>query len=138
MIGSVLIGSVLLFVGLLGLLVLTRVVPFPKVQNGYGWRALRRTAFRRMSGMDGSTKAMRHLILFGATYLPFLVLVFVSPGVGVWGCAGVVLLIDALLVDDLLNGDDEQRKKRWDAVRNKIKWRMELPAPVPAGSRVGS
>lgn len=35
-------------------------------------------------------------------------------------------------IDDVLTGDDDDRwKRRWQAVKNKLKWRMVLPAPVP-------
>lgn len=36
-------------------------------------------------------------------------------------------------LDDYVNGDDEQRKKRWEFVKNKVKWLMELPKPAPQG-----
>lgn len=40
-----------------------------------------------------------------------------------------VLLLQVL--DDYWNGDDDQRKKRWEAAKNKIKWLMELPQAQP-------
>lgn len=33
----------------------------------------------------------------------------------------------ALYLDDYMTGDDDQWKRRWEAVRNKVKWLMELP-----------
>lgn len=48
------------------------------------------------------------------------------------------LVICALYLDDYFTGDDDDMKKKWQEVRNKIKWKMKLPAPAPAGSRVGS
>jgi len=41
------------------------------------------------------------------------------------------------LLDDYLNGDDDSWKKRWEGVKNKIKWLMELP-PKPAEGQVQS
>lgn len=40
---------------------------------------------------------------------------------------GVYIL---LLLDDYIFGDDENRKKMREWARNKIKWKMKLPAPV--------
>jgi hypothetical protein len=43
----------------------------------------------------------------------------------------------ALAIDDYLTDNDDL--KRWmKEIRNKINWKMKLPAPAPAGSRVGS
>lgn len=39
-------------------------------------------------------------------------------------------------VDDYFNGNDDGWKL-WDTVRNKIKWKMDLP-PAPAEEQVGS
>ena len=39
-------------------------------------------------------------------------------------------LVTALYLDDYLTGDDDKWKKFKDAVRNKIKWKMELPQPA--------
>jgi hypothetical protein len=49
-----------------------------------------------------------------------------------WSIAVIALYFD----DWMTNHDDFQKK--WDLVRNKIKWKMELPEPAPAGSKVGS
>lgn len=46
-------------------------------------------------------------------------------------CFGMI----ALYLDDYLS-DDDDRKKFWDTVRNKIKWKMELPKPVQVRSTV--
>lgn len=35
----------------------------------------------------------------------------------------------AFVLDDHLFGDDDLRRRRWEAVRNKIRWLMELPKP---------
>lgn len=42
-----------------------------------------------------------------------------------------------LYLDDWLTNHDDF-KKFGDFVRNKIKWKMKLPMPQPAGSKVGS
>lgn len=47
------------------------------------------------------------------------------------------LSIIALFIDDWLTNHDDF-KRFGDFVRNKIKWKMKLPSPVPAGSKVGS
>lgn len=39
----------------------------------------------------------------------------------------------ALYLDDYLTGDDDRWKRFKDEARNKVKWLMELPAPVPSG-----
>lgn len=41
-----------------------------------------------------------------------------------WG--GLILLY----LDDYVNGDDDDPKKRWEGVKNKIKWKMRLPEPL--------
>lgn len=42
-----------------------------------------------------------------------------------------------LYLDDYMTNDDNL--KRWmTAVRNKVKWKMILPVPTPADSKVGS
>lgn len=46
------------------------------------------------------------------------------------------LWVIALYLDDYMSDDDTFKRFR-DMVRNKIKWKMELPKPVMAGSRVG-
>ena len=43
--------------------------------------------------------------------------------------AGFWFLVIVLYLDDYLFGDDDG-KRRWDWVRNKIKWKMELPEPA--------
>jgi hypothetical protein len=48
-------------------------------------------------------------------------------------CVGMI----ALYLDDYLS-DDDDRKKFWDMVRNKIKWKMELPKPVSVGGKTAS
>lgn len=45
--------------------------------------------------------------------------------------------ICALAIDDYFSDDDTWKRFK-DAVRNKIKWKMELPKPVPVGGKVGS
>lgn len=42
------------------------------------------------------------------------------------------ILMCALYIDDYFS-DDDDHKKFWDTVRNKIKWKMELPKPVKVG-----
>lgn len=42
-------------------------------------------------------------------------------------------LVVVFFIDDYYNGDDDWRK-RWQAVRNRIKWKMRLPAPQPSRS----
>jgi len=48
----------------------------------------------------------------------------------VYGIAAFWCALIALYVDDYLFGDDEGRR-RWESVRNKVKWRMALPEPQP-------
>jgi hypothetical protein len=35
-----------------------------------------------------------------------------------------------LVLDDFLFGDDQDWRKRWEGVRNRIRWRMKLPQPA--------
>lgn len=37
-------------------------------------------------------------------------------------------IVVALYLDDYLTGDDDRRRRFRDAVRNKVKWLMQLPA----------
>jgi len=46
------------------------------------------------------------------------------------------LMVIILYLDDYFTDHDDY-KKFGDAVRNKIKWKMKLTAPAPAGSKVG-
>lgn len=71
-------------------------------------------------------------ILFGV----YTVMKIVGLPEAVAGPIYFILLI-LLYLDDYFTNDDNH-KKWWAEVRNKIKWKMELPAPVPAGSKVGS
>ena len=48
----------------------------------------------------------------------------------IYGVAGFWVALIGLYLDDYLFGDDEG-KRRWDWVRNKIRWKMALPEPAP-------
>ena len=42
------------------------------------------------------------------------------------------LLQAGLYLDDLLTGDDDDRwRRRWESLKNKVKWKMRLPVLVP-------
>jgi TctA family transporter len=45
------------------------------------------------------------------------------------------LFIIARILDDYINGDDDERKRRRMWLRNKLKWKMKLPELAPASSR---
>lgn len=51
---------------------------------------------------------------------------------GIWLDADVVYWVGCivLLLDDYLTGDDDRWRRFWEAVRNKVRWLMELPAPA--------
>lgn len=61
----------------------------------------------------------------------FYALVFGTALSDLYVTAGLWVLIIALYIDDYLFGDDEG-KRRWDWVRNKVKWRMKLLQPAKA------
>lgn len=63
--------------------------------------------------------------------------VFLSFFIGKWSNYVYFILVIALSLDDYLTNDDNF-KKWWMEARNKIKWKMKLPEPAPAGSKVGS
>lgn len=48
-----------------------------------------------------------------------------------WGAVGYGASIIALVLDDLLTGDDDRWKRFKDRARNAIRWRMTLP-PAPS------
>ena len=48
------------------------------------------------------------------------------------GCFVYWIPFSALYVDDLVSTIDKDKwKKRWSSAKNKIKWKMVLPIPVP-------
>ena len=82
----------------------------------------------RRHGLDGLLKwgALNVLLAFsplgfwlaGNTFMwALLVIVF-------WVINGIVDL------DDLINGKERPPKERWAALKNKVRWKMQLPAPV--------
>lgn len=43
------------------------------------------------------------------------------------------IVVNGLLADDLITGCDSDRwKRRWESVKNKVKWVVPKPAPRPA------
>lgn len=40
------------------------------------------------------------------------------------------LMVTLLFLDDYVTGGDDDWRKRWQEVRNKVKWKMELPQPA--------
>lgn len=47
-----------------------------------------------------------------------------------WGGVAYGASLLALILDDLLTGDDDRWKRFKDRARNAIRWRMTLPAPA--------
>ena len=75
--------------------------------------------------MDRRTLGGRFAFLFFWIAVSFGIeaIAHISQVIVYWG--GIIILV----LDDHLNKDDNYRKY-WDLVRNKIKWKMELPQPV--------
>ncbi len=109
------------------------VVPERKKQNGYIWRGLRATMFRWILSQKPPKQMMRRFLTFS-----FALWAITEPFLNepISGSLFYTLLI-VMELDDYLNGDDDDRKKRWEAVKNKIKWLMDLP-PKPAEGQVQS
>jgi len=36
-------------------------------------------------------------------------------------------------LDDWFTGGDDDWRRRWESVRNRVRWLMQLPAPTPVG-----
>lgn len=66
------------------------------------------------------------ILLFGLPLVGF------DPGGGYFFLAYIIRIFD-----DILNGEDDAWKKRWDSVKNKVKWKW-TPAMEPASTRLGS
>lgn len=105
---------------------LTLVFRYPKRQDR---GMLTRMQARAVHGTD-SLIACKLVRLFD---LLFVVVVNVVMALGLhtpyWWVPWVPLVV--LNVDDLVTGDDDDRwRRRWQAVKNRVRWRMVLP-PVP-------
>lgn len=103
-------------------------VPKAKVHKGYGWSFLRRWIYpwKWIPAVYPDWREPLHslgrLLALGCLLWP---LAFFQDEGWVW----FYLAIIVLALDDYVNGDDDDRKKRHEWVKNKIKWLMQLPAP---------
>lgn len=67
-----------------------------------------------------------------------LVLVFVVSMMGLSVAHGEFWIVAIIReFDDVLNGEDDAWKKRWDSVKNKVKWKW-TPAMEPVRNHLGS
>lgn len=92
------------------------ILPASKMGNGYTGRILFRWVHRRN----------RYIVRFMCWWGVSLVVSFLwhrpfAFSITFWPVA------IGFIADDYYFGDDDERKKRWDAVKNKIKWLMDLP-----------
>ena len=110
-------------------------LPDRKAQKGYIWRAVRVTLFRYFWKMKPPKQMFRRFVIF-SLFIWYIIEIFVPASELKRSCLFFAFLT-VVSLDDYLNGDDDDRKKRWDIVRNKIKWRMELP-PQPQEETAGS
>ena len=113
------------------------MVPNRKLQRGYIWRTLRKLPpFRRWPRDDLWHQFLRFQVVF---VFWFTLIDIISPG-GIgnqrhplhnlisWG------FFIVLMLDDYVNGDDDNIRRLFKWAKNKIKWAMELP-PVPTEVR---
>jgi hypothetical protein len=99
-------------------LVVMMAVPVRKHQKGIAWTFLRKIPpWRLIRGMEPFQCFVRFMLLVYS-------IVWWLPTEAVFS---VYILLE---MDDYLNGDDDDRKRRWEGVKNKVKWLMELPAPA--------
>lgn len=91
------------------------ITPWNKLGNGYTGRIFFRWVPRNWRYV------VRYMAWWGITLVPILMGI---PNYVFW------IVAIAFIVDDYYFGDDDERKKRWDLMKNKIKWLMDLP-PVP-------
>lgn len=115
--------------------VVMMMVPPRKHQRGYIWRLLRKLPPWVFIRGEFNPREFRTLF---RTWLRFIILAWALLGVlsviGVSGGLHGALFYTTLTVielDDLYNGDDEDRKRRWEGVKNKVKW-LWTPAMEPA------
>lgn len=121
--------------------ILVRIVkPTRKDQKGYTWRLLKKLSPWSLIKVDNSDalgsifrRTFRWLIMY--IFVALLTALVFDGHMEEITRYMILILIE---LDDYVNGDDDDRKRRWDWVKNKIKWKMELPQPVPAGSKIGS
>jgi len=97
---------------------------FPKrYGNGFTGKAI-----RRWVKQPSSRVFVRYMAWFGVT---IAVWGWHAPNAIFWPVA------IGFLIDDYVFGDDEDLKRRWQAVKNSVKWKMKLPEPAPARSGTG-
>lgn len=111
-------------------------VPRRKEQKGYIWRAVRATLFRWFFIKKPPEQLFRRFMVFSA--IVYYGVLLQLPLSDFQTGALFFAFFTVLALDDYLNGDDDDRKKRWDWVRNKIRWLMELPAKPQEEPAAGS
>lgn len=104
------------------------IVPTERLCKGLFTRYVLKRLPPKRWWTPGSTGHMyRYMLWWGIT----IVLEYGYPrfGVKTWALLfwGPVILV---VLDDYFFGDDDAWKRRWEGVKNKIKWKMDLPEPV--------
>lgn len=110
------------------LLISMLAVPDSKEQRGYIWRVVRKIPpWRYIRGSSHDARFARFMLLaiFSAVFWHSVGLRGDRP----WQATYATLIV--LYVDDYVNGGDDDHRKLYEWARNKIKWKMALPAPQP-------
>lgn len=105
------------------------IVPYKRLCRGLFTRFVLKRVVppRRIWNNGGVGHSYRYMLWLGMTLI-------LQYGLGVlntkaWNPIFWAPLI-LVLLDDYIFGDDDAWKRRWEGVKNKIKWQMELP-PEP-------
>jgi hypothetical protein len=98
-------------------------VPKRKQQRGYAWRLLRRLPPWRWVNGEGFLRQLLRFMLL-VTLLWGAIGPFLSDPLDVAAIYSILIVME---LDDYLNGDDDDRKRRREWARNKIRWLMDLP-----------
>lgn len=114
--------STLHVVYMMGYVALVWILPLRKIQNGYFWRGVRKLLPGRWGSRDPIVVVVRHLVSYFGWYG---VCLFVLPDP--WFEAVFFPALIVIGLDDLYNGDDDDRKRRWESLKNKVKW-LWLPS----------
>jgi len=99
-------------------------------------------AYPRRYGNGFTGKALKKLVRQQQSRVLVRYLLWFGIAVVVWGWAHIPdvpfwPVAVGFFIDDYLFGDDEDLKRRWQAAKNSVKWKMKLPEPAPARSGTG-